>query len=56
MEKITNQHHPEEFKELCLSWGIEYHSTVHHFERNAVGLYAPIFWSDIKAGTLEARE
>lgn len=49
MEKITLKDNPNEFTELCGQLNIEYPSTIHHFEKNSVGIYHPVFWEDVKS-------
>lgn len=34
-----------EFSELCKSLGVEYPSSIHHFEKDAVGIYRPVEWA-----------
>lgn len=55
MEKITPQQ--PEFRELCTGTGIKHPSTVHHFEKDAIGIWTPVFWSTIHAisGPLKER-
>lgn len=48
-DKITLKDNPDEFSELCGQFDIEYLSTIHHFEKNVRGIYAPVFWEDIKS-------
>lgn len=47
MDKITPRENPEEFAELCGSHGIEYNSTVNRFEKDYMGVYRPVFWSEV---------
>jgi hypothetical protein len=47
MTLITKKDHPEVFAQLCEQAGIEYPSTVHHFEQNVHGIYSPVLWGDV---------
>lgn len=56
MDKITPKDHPEEFRELCQQQGFEYATTVHHFEKDVLGIYVPVFWGDITITPSEGRK
>lgn len=56
MDIITHKDNPAEFIQLCTEQGFEYRTVVHHFEKDARGIYMPVFWSQIEPTTLRLPE
>lgn len=56
MNTISLKENPDEFRRLCQEQGFEYISTVHHFEKDELGFYNPVFWSDVAATDYDRRK
>lgn len=48
MDTINRKDHPDAFIQLCREQGYDYRTVVHHFVKDAIGIYRPVFWCEIE--------